>query len=101
MERVLPRELEDSEENERLVGVATSEREGRDGGRAGTGVKDPSDDWAGTEVIGDTDAGMVLMRPTDEGEPLGLKKEVSKEVSTPSCRAIERTDGEGIRIDDS
>ncbi len=43
----------------------------------------------------------MLILPNDEGEPLGRRNDVSNEVSIPSGNTIERTDGEGCRIDDS
>jgi len=36
-----------------------------------------------------------------EGEPLGRSNDVSNNVSVPSGNAIERTDSEGCKIDDS
>jgi hypothetical protein len=43
------------------------------------------------------------MRPIDEGDPVGLKKEVSKELiaSPSSCSASECVEGDGWRTDDS
>lgn len=43
----------------------------------------------------------MLSLPTDEGEPLGRRNDVSNDVSIPSGSPIERTDGDGCRIDDS
>jgi len=84
VDSVLPRELDVSELNIKLVGVNTSVWEDIDGGNAGTGVNGCSGDRGGNEAIGKIEAGMVLMRPTEDGDPLGLKMDVSKEVSIPS-----------------
>ena len=43
----------------------------------------------------------MLRRPTDEGEPVGRRIEVSNETSIPSGNMTDRTDGEGRKIDDS
>ena len=53
----LPRELDVSELNIKLVGVNTSIWENIDGGKAGTGC---SGDRGGAEAIGEIKAGMVL-----------------------------------------
>lgn len=47
------------------------------------------------------DGGIVLIRPTDDGEPVGRRIEVSNETSIPSGSITDRTDGEGRKIDDS
>lgn len=44
---------------------------------------------------------MVLIRPTDDGDPVGRRIDVSKDTSTPSGSPAERIDGDGCRIDDS
>jgi hypothetical protein len=83
-----------------LVGVATSVEEEIDDGNTGTGVSGWSGDCGGAEVKGDRDPGIVLIRSTDDADPLGRKKDVSNDAST-SCSAIDWTEGEGWRIDDS
>jgi hypothetical protein len=97
---VRPSELDDSVLNEMLVGVATSVEEETDDGNTGTDVNGWSGDCGGAEVRGDGDPGIVLIRSTDDAEPLGRKKDVSKETST-SCSAIDWTEGEGWRTEDS
>lgn len=52
-------------------------------------------------LTGAGDGGIVLKRPTDDGEPVGQRIEVLNEVSIPSGSITERTDGEGLKIDDS
>lgn len=52
-------------------------------------------------MIGAGDAGIVLIRPIDEGEPVGRRIDVSNETSIPSGSNTERIDGEGLKIDDS
>jgi hypothetical protein len=44
---------------------------------------------------------MVLIRPTEDEDPLGLNIDVSKDVSILSWSAIERTEGDARRMDDS
>lgn len=83
-----PSELDDEVLNAMLVGVGTSVEEEIDGGNTGTGVSGWSNDWGGPEVRGDGDAGIVLIRSTDDADPLGRKKEVSNDSST-SCSAID------------
>jgi hypothetical protein len=97
---VRPSELEDSVLNEMLVGVATSVEEETDDGNTGTDVNGWSCDCGGAEVRGDGDPGIVLIRSTDEADPLGHKKDVSNETST-SCSAIDWMEGEGWRIEES
>jgi hypothetical protein len=87
-------ELDDSVLNETLVGVATSVDEETDDGNMGTDVNGWSRDGGGAEVGGDRDPGIVLIRSTDNADPLGHKKDVSNDTST-SCSAIDWTDGEG------
>ena len=43
----------------------------------------------------------MLRCPTDEGEPVGQRIEVSNETSIPSGNMTDRTDGEDRKIDDS
>lgn len=43
----------------------------------------------------------MLIRSIEDGEPVGLRKDVSKDVSKPSCSLIDRIEGEGIKIEDS
>ena len=81
-----------------LVGVATSVDEETDDGNNGTDVNGWSSE--GAEVRGDGDPGIVLIRSTDDADPLGRKKDVSKDTST-SCNAIDWTEGEGWRTEDS
>jgi hypothetical protein len=45
--------------------------------------------------------GIVLIRPTDDGETVGRRIDVSNETSIPSVSITERTDGEGRKIDHS
>jgi hypothetical protein len=73
----------------KLDGVDTSERLD-DGG--GGGVSSISDA---------VERGMVLMRSHDENDSVGRRKDVSPDVSGASCSAMEPTDGEGARMDDS
>jgi hypothetical protein len=55
-----------------------------------------------TVVTGDDVSGIVLRRSNDERrDPLGLKKDVSKDVSGPSGRARDLTDGDACNTDDS
>ena len=74
--------LNDTVLNEILVGVATSVEEEIDDGNTGTGVNGWSGDCGGAEVRGDSDPGMVLIRSTEEADPLGRKKDVSNDAST-------------------
>jgi hypothetical protein len=97
---VRPSELDDSVLNETLVGVATSVEEETDDGNMGTDVNGWSGDGGGAEVRGDRDPGIVLIRSTDDADPLGRKKDVSNDTST-SCSAIDWTEGEGWRTEDS
>ena len=53
-----------------------------DDGNTGTGVNGWSGDCGGAEVRGDSDPGMVLIRSTEEADPLGRKKDVSNDAST-------------------
>ena len=62
IDSILPRELDVSELNIKLVGVNTSVWEDTEGGKAGTGVNGCNGDCGGAEVIGEIDAGMVLIR---------------------------------------
>jgi hypothetical protein len=80
---VRPSELDDSVLNEMLVGVATSVREETNDGNTGTDV---SGDCGRAEVSGDGDPGIVLIRSND---------------SSISCSAIDWTEGEGWRTEDS
>jgi hypothetical protein len=71
------------------------------------------DDIAGRVVNGDEDmaivdeivvgvSGIGLRWSKDViSDPLGLKKDVSKEVSGPSCKASDLTEGDARNIDDS
>ena len=81
-----------------LVGVATSEEDETDDGNSGTAVNGWSGE--GAEVRGDGDPGIVLIRSTDDADPLGRKKDVSNDAST-SCSAIDWTEGEGWRTEES
>ena len=72
----------------------------RDGGRAGTGVKGGKGECA-VMLTGAGDGGIVLMRPIDDGEPVGRRIDVSNETSIPSGSMTERSEGEGRKIDDS
>ena len=103
VESVRPRELDDSDsdENIRLVGVATSDADEIDAGNGGTGVRGCSGDAGATVSRGEIDAGIVLIAPMEEAEPLGRKIDVSIEVSKLSCSSIDCTDGDGLRIDGS
>ena len=100
MESVRPSELDESLLSEMLVGVATSEEEETDEGNTGTDVNGWSGECGGAEVSGDGDPGIVLIRSNDDGDPLGRKKDVSNDTST-SCSAIDWTEGEGWRTEDS
>ena len=68
-----PSELDDSVLNETLVGVVTSVDEETDDGNMGTDVNGWSGDGGGAEV---RDPGIVLIRSTDNADPLGRKKDV-------------------------
>jgi len=53
---------------------------------------------------GDEDSDMVLRRPIscdETAEALGRKNDVSKDVSAPSCRAADCTDGDARSQEDS
>jgi hypothetical protein len=66
--------------------------------RIGTGVGDlriEIDRVVGVSEIGES------LSADETTEPLGRRKDVSKEVSNPSARAMEPTDGEARKIDDS
>ena len=95
-----PSELDDSVLNEILVGVKISVEEETDEGNTGTEVNGWSGDCGGAEVRGDGDPGIVLIRSNDDRDPLGRKKDVSNDMST-SCNAIDWTEGEGWRTEDS
>jgi hypothetical protein len=101
LESVRTRETEVSVGNEdrnedALLGVATSEEEETDEGNAGTGVSGASGDGGNNEVDGLRVSGIVLKRSAEEiADPLGLKKDVSKDVSSPSGIASDLTEGEG------
>jgi hypothetical protein len=91
------RETEDSVENEdMLLGVSASDDEDKDDGNAGTGVSGASGDGGSSEVDGVGVSGIVLNRSTEEiADPLGLKKDVSNDVSGPSGIASDLSEGEG------
>lgn len=72
-----------------------------EGGRAGTGVRGCKGDRGAAVVGAKIEAGIVLIRSLDDEDPLGLKIDVSKERSGPSCKAMDRIEGEGAKIDDS
>ena len=76
-----PSELDDTVLNEMLVGVATSVEEESDDGNTDTGVNGWSGDCGGAEVRGDGNPGMMLIRSTEEADPLGRKKDVSNDAS--------------------
>lgn len=44
---------------------------------------------------------MVLIRSTEDGDPLGRSIDVSNEASGPSSRLSVRAEGDGLRTDDS
>ena len=69
-----------------------------DEGNIGTDVNGRSGDCEGAEVRGDGDPGIVLIQSSDDGDPLGCKKDVSGGTLT-SCSAIDWTEGEGRRND--
>ena len=56
----------------------------------GTDDNDWSGDCGGAKVSGDGDPGIVLIQSNNDGDPLGCKKDVSKDSST-SCSAIDWT----------
>ena len=91
------RETEDSVENDdMLLGVSTSDDDDTDNGNAGTGVRGASGDSGSSEVDGVGVSGIVLKRSAEEiTDPLGLKKDVSNDVSGPSGIASDITEGEG------
>ena len=83
-----------------VVGVSMSVIDERDEGRAGTGVKGGNGE-CGVTLTGAGDGGIVLMRATDDGEPVGRRMDVSNDTSIPSGSMTERSEGEGRKIDDS
>lgn len=86
-DNVLPSDEDESLGNPRLDGVDTSERLDLDRGRG---------------VVGDgTEPGIVLRRSNDENDSVGRRKDVSPEVSGASCNAMEPTDGEAARMEES
>lgn len=107
VDRVRPSELDDSdktdsEENVRLVGVSASDPDEIDKGSCGTGVSGARGDNGVSRSSSDgVVPGMVSIPPIEDGEPLGLKMEVSNDVSSSSCRTMECTEGDGWRIVDS
>lgn len=90
-------DTEDSVENDdMLVGVSTSDDEDTDDGNKGTGVSGASGDGGNNEVDGVGVSGIVLKRSAEDiADPLGLKKDVSNDVSGPSGIARDLTEGEG------
>jgi hypothetical protein len=93
------RETEDSVENDdMLLGVSASDDEDTVDGNMGTGVSGASGDGGNSEVVGVTVSGIVLKRSAEEiADPLGLKNDVSNEVSGPSGIASDLTEGEGCK----
>lgn len=85
-DNVRPREEDESLGNGKLEGDDTSERL-----LVGSGGV----------IVESTDRGMVLRRSNDEKDSVGLRKDVSPEVSGASCNAIEPTEGEAPRMDES
>jgi len=96
LDGVRTREAEVSVENEdMLLGVSSSDDEDTDGGNTGTGVSGASGDGGSSEVDGVGVSGIVLRRSTEEiADPLGLRKDVSNDVSGPSGIARDLTEGE-------
>jgi hypothetical protein len=86
---VLARDDDDDKPLGKLDGVDTSERLD-DGGSGGV-----------SSISDAVKHGMVLMRSHDENDLVGRRKDVSPDVSGASCSAMEPTDGEGARMDDS
>ena len=79
-----------------LLGVSASDDGEADDGNADTGVSGASGDGGSSEGDGVGVSGIVLKRSADEiTDPLGLKKDVSNDVSGPSGIASDLTDGEG------
>ena len=89
IESVRHRELDDSDSDE------------IDAGNGSTGVRGWSGDAGATVSRGEADAGIVLIAPMEEAEPLGRKIDVSIEVSKLSCSSIGCTDGDELRIEGS
>lgn len=86
----------------RLDGVGASDDDDTDMGRGGMGVSAGKGDIGSSDASGDGVSGIVLSRSKDEkADPLGLRNDVSKELSGPSWRARDRTDGEGSSCEDS
>lgn len=92
-------ESESVEVNDNVVGVRASS-DSADSESTGTGESVGRTGLCATEY---GDGGMVLIRLTDEGDPLvGRKIEVSNDSSAnPSRRLIDKAEGEGCKIDDS
>lgn len=97
------RETGDSVENDdMLLGVSASDDENTDDGNPGTGVRGARGDGGSSEVDGVGVSGIVLKRSTEEiADPLGLKKDVSNDVSGPSGIASDLTEGDGCNWEDS
>ena len=83
-----PSELNDPVLNAILVGVATSVEEETDDSNIGTDVNGWSGDCGGAEVRGDVDPGIVLIRSSDNGDPLGRKKRFQTTHPLPAALLI-------------
>jgi hypothetical protein len=82
--------------DEILVGVAASLVDDTVDERGGTGVSGGNGDGGSNDVEGVGVSGIVLKRSAEENvEPLGLKNEVSNDVSGPSGMARDLTEGDG------
>lgn len=81
-------ETEDSVNDVPLDGVDTSDIEDTDDGNAGTGVKGGSGERGNKDADGVGVSGIVLNRSIEDmADPVGLRKDVSKDTSTPSSIA--------------
>lgn len=86
-----------------LVGVsAPLLEEATESDNGGTGVSGGNGEGGSNDVEGVGVPGIVLRRSAEENvDPLGRRKDVSKEVSRPSGMASDLTEGDGSSCDDS
>lgn len=95
-------DVNDDVNDETLVGVAASLIEDADDDNGGTGVSGGNGEGGSNDVEGVGVSGIVLRRSAEENvDPLGLRNDVSNEVSGPSGIASDLTEGDGSSCDDS
>lgn len=95
-------DVNDDVNDEMLVGVAASLIEDTEDDNGGTGVSGGNGEGGSNDVEGVGVSGIVLRRSAEENvDPLGLRNEVSNEVSGPSGIASDLTEGDGSSCDDS